>query len=147
MIDFSLKFSKQAAGALNMGLRPGSGAEKEPSGNALYIAEAAFNILEPSIRKHSTKYARSFSHWGVTEISRAEWKSIIDDWEKLKRSLLIANSLEEVSGIGALTGEGTNIFEDDFVAMRAGLINMIDELAVWLHAELRTYDRISVLGI
>ena len=144
MIDFSLGTAEQKARGLNIGLSPGVYAGKSSHQGALYVSESAFIFLESSIKRHSIKYAKPYSHWGITEISRQEWNYIISDWQQLKEDVAAATNAHELGvDLKELGREFNNGFEENKYA----LLTMIDQLIDWLHSTLRTHEQVSILGI
>ena len=147
MIDFSLRTEDQRVGALNMGLCPGVYAGKESRPSTLYVAESAFGFLEPSIRRHSPEYARGYSHWGVTEILRAEWQNIIQDWERLRSNIAAARTVQDVGRFCVMPKELEDEFKETFEVNKTGFLNLIDQLIDWLRTKLSTHGQVSVIGI
>jgi hypothetical protein len=130
-----------------MGLCPGVCRGKNETQDSIYVAELAFSFLEPSIRKHSPGYARSYSHWGTTVISRPEWGSIIQDWERLRTSIAAAKTIHEVASLCSMSEGLENEFEETFEGNKIGLLAMVDQLVDWLRSTLIAHDQVSVVGI
>jgi hypothetical protein len=146
MIDFTVRTADQQVGGLNMGLCPAECTGKERQ-EAIYIAECAFSFLEPSIRKSSPDYTRSYSHWGHTTISRAEWHVIIEDWARLRSNFSGATTIAEVAGFCSMSEKLKDEFNKAFEVNKIGVLSLIDQIVDWLHPKLIAYDHISVLGI
>lgn len=144
MIDFSLGTAGQKARGLNIALSPGKYADKSSQQHALYVSENAFIFLESSIKRHSPKYAKPYSHWGITEISRQEWNYIISDWQQLKKDVAAATNAHE---LGIDLKELGREFDNGFDENKSALLAMIDQVIHWLHLTLRTYEQVSILGI
>ena len=146
MIDFRLRTADRRIGGLNMGLCPGKVRGNETH-DSIYITELAFSFLEPTIRRHSVGYARSYSHWGITEISRPEWCSIIQDWEILKTNIGAAGTVHEFARVCSMSKGLEDEFEEAFEVNKSGLLDMVNELMNWLRLMLIAHDQVSVVGI
>lgn len=144
MIDFRLKTAGQKVGGLNVGLCPGQYEGKRSHQQTLYLTENTFSFVESTIRNYSPKYAKPYSHWGITEISRKEWENIIQGWSQLKRNIAMAKNAQDM-GINSKDLEKE--FSDDFEKNKAALLNMIEELSNWLLLMLKAHEEISILGI
>jgi hypothetical protein len=147
MLDFRIKILGQGAEGMNMGLCPGVYAGKESMQHAIFIAEVPFSFLESSIRRLSSRYARSYSHWGVTEIPRHEWFEIIVEWESLKTTVASVVTFEEISELFPMSEAVLDDFKNDFEENRRRLLSMIDQLLEWLRTTLSKHDSVSILGI
>jgi hypothetical protein len=146
MIDFRLKSANEKIGGQNIGLCPGAYAGKGSIHNSLYLTETAFRVLEPSVRSHSLAYGRPYSHWGITTITRSEWRKILLDWDKLKAGIAAATTPEQVGAFFS-SEKLKSEFQEEFEANKIGLLRMIDELNFWFRDELSSHDKISILGI
>lgn len=146
MIDFRLKSRNEKIGGQNIGLCPGGYPGKGSIQNSLYVTESAFRFLEPSVRSHSPAFGRAYSHWGITTITRAEWRKILLDWDTLKAGIAAANTPEQVGDFFS-SEKLKSEFREEFEANKIGLLRMIDELNSWFRDELSSNDKISILGI
>ncbi|HLJ86503.1 MAG TPA: hypothetical protein VKZ53_06750 [Candidatus Angelobacter sp.] len=147
MIAFNLKTGAQKHGGLNIGLCPGIYEGKQSREKCIYVSEAAFGFLEPDMRKHSSKFARPYSHWGITEISRDEWQAILRNWNLLRQEFAMANTIEEICHIHPVGLDRKDEFGNDFDRNKFALLKMIDELSDWVSVRLVENDQITVLGI
>jgi hypothetical protein len=145
MIDFVLK--KRRMGGLHIGLCAGKDARVGSQSDCVHLSEEAFSFLEPAIKRHSSQYARPYSHWGVTSVNREEWEKIIEDWYQLKERLTFSQTLMDLAAVAPLSPMLGKRFDADFFAHRTGLIRMIEETASWVREQLRNQDVISVLGV
>jgi hypothetical protein len=145
-MDFRLK--KRIAGrqGLNIGLCPGLYQRSQPWESRVYIAEDPFWFLEPGIKKHCARYA-GFAHWGVTAVSRDEWRMILVEWEQLREELDAAALTTDIEVLRDVMKETRGLFVRDFSRNKAKLSKMIGELIGWMRAELIDHDHVSILGI
>ena len=118
-MDFSLKTSSELTGSMVMELLPGPYDGRVNNDEAIFIGDEAFEFLEPSIRQFCPAFGE-YAHWGVTEVTRDQWKDILHDWEYVRDDL-------------------TKPHHDELAAM-------IQLICDWLHAVLENYDCVSVVG-
>ena len=90
-----------------------------------------------TIRKHSAAFSRSYSHWGITEIPRPEWLSILSDLERFQ---------SEISHVLGNAGQISPISKS-FCDNNPAAVAMICDLKRWIEATLASHDTISVLGV
>lgn len=87
------------------------------------------------------------SHWGVTEVTRDEWLSIIEDWHGIARSLEVAATSHDFAEPRVLFSYDSEDFSQNFEVSKASLLRLFDELIAWLRHALADHTSISILGI
>ena len=130
-----------------MALCPGTYAGTSSLQTSLYVEETAFSFLEPSIRKRSVAYARSYSHWGIMEIHREEWIDILQDWRQLGSNVTSTKTIQEFRSLCSVSERLAIEFNEAFEINKTNLLKMIDQLIDWCRSELRSHDQICVIGI
>lgn len=144
MTTFDLMSSRQSG--LMTELLPGSMTGHSASTGPIFVSEGAFGFLEPSVRKCCPRYTE-MSHWGVTEISRAEWDAIIKDWQVLAGELGRAPAASDFTRSRFVFSDVDQDFTEDFEAYRSGLMQLIHELSRWLENNLSSCQFIAIKGI
>lgn len=145
-MDFRLKERKPGRVGLNMGLLPGTYQGTESIPEVTYISEDVFWLLEVAIRKHCEALT-SYSHWGHTPISRAQWEAILVEWKNLAIAADLAKLPIQIPALRALPTHARREFLRDFRRNCAKLSKLILRLTLHVRDLLATCDEISVLGV
>jgi len=145
-MDFRLKKLRPGHAGMHLGLCSGLYRGTESLSNAINIAEDTFWFLEPGIKKNCPRYS-SMSHYGLTAISREEWFSILDEWDRLRDELVIASLTTDIPTLRSVPRYARREFVSDFPRNCAKLAKMIGQLSMWMRIELQLNEHVSVLGI
>ena len=130
-----------------MDLLPGRYTGAESFDQTIRIHENVFWFLEPAIKRHSPQYARPYTHWGVTAISRSEWEHILSEWETLVVTLdavVLPVNLKILQEVPRYTRKE---FIRSPLRNQRKLAALIARLIGWVRATLETYHEVSILGI
>ncbi len=130
-----------------MDLLPGRYTGAESFYHTIRVHEDVFWFLEPALKRHSAQYSRPYSHWGVTAISREEWGKILDEWEDLARLLETAVIPLELNVLRDVPKYARREFIRSLARNGRKLSRLIGRLAIWIRAELKTHEEVSILGI
>ena len=122
---------------------PGSYTEKHWQKDWVYLEEEVFLLLEPV----SMKIIPCFGGDSPNEISRSNWLLIIERFKTLKIILKNASSIADIRGNIRFSESFETVFFEHFDECRNAVIKLITDLTKWLDAQLKTHEKISVLGI
>jgi hypothetical protein len=145
MINFCLMTKDQVTSGLVIELSPYPvGALASPE--SVFVSEAAFGFLEPSIRKHCSRYTE-MSHWGITEVDREEWLAVIAEWNLVETDLAKAVAFEDYSRPRFLFSDVAGDFQEHFGSYREPLLALIAGLRSWFQGTLTSTASIAVKGV
>jgi len=129
------------------GLRMELSLAASSSESSVWVGEAAFGLLEPSVKEHCVGY-KEFSHWGVTEIRREEWSEIRKDWQGLAAALERATAASDYTGRACRwSSEASREFAENFSAVRSGLLQLISELSAWIEDAMESHQSVFLRGV
>ena len=110
---------------------------------AVYLADEVFELIEPAF----VKVLPGFGHYAPNEISRSNWELIIMEFQAVKETLVKASTPAEVREKLWLRGKYETLFFEHFDESRDAVLKLITELLAWLKVQLKTHEKVSVLGI
>ena len=146
-LNFRLKSGREGHGGLWMDLLPGRYLGAESFDQTIRVHEDVFWFLEPAIKKYSAQYARPYAHYGVTAISRAEWENILREWEDLTKLLETAVIPLDLKVLQEVPKHVRRDFIRSLIRNERKLSRLIGRLALWVRAEIKTHEEVSILGI
>ena len=92
-------------------------------------------------------YARPYSHYAQTAVSRQEWEKILLEWEDLVENLKAAIIPIELKILREIPRHVRRAFIHSFDRNRRKLGALAGRLVKWIRAELETQPEVSILGI
>jgi hypothetical protein len=145
VIDYQVWHSPMPG--LYMKLSAGNFAKGKTGAPTICVSENAFGFLEPSVAAACPAYRQPYNHWGATFIGSEYWTLILQSWDKIKQTLQVARSAEEVPDIGYIEAEVKKEFGKNFSECKIRLAELISQMSEWLRAVLLEFDGVSILGI
>jgi hypothetical protein len=134
----------QLDGRFYIELSPGRYAGTHWRDESVYIDDEVFGLLEIEICRQVGDY----DHWGVNEVSGAEWLEIINGWSALSVQLATATEFEQLYGhLGFLFAGSRDWFHTHFEQCSKQLAELIERLISWLQLELSRHDRVAIIGV
>ena len=130
-------------GSLYFEFVPGAYTGNHWQENAVYLSDEVFELIEPVF----TKVIPSFGRYSPNEISRGNWELIILEFQAVKETLVKASTPADIREKIWLYGKFETLFFEHFDDARFALLKLITELSAWLNIQLRTHEKVSVLGI
>src|SRR5690349_17257015 len=146
-MNFRVKPGKQGHRGLWIGLLPGRYIGPESFDQTVRVHEDVFWFFETSIKRHSAMYARPYSHYAQTAVSRQEWEKILREWEDLVENLKTAIIPIELKILREIPRHVRRVFIHSFDRNRRKLGALAGRLVKWIRAELETQPEVSILGI
>ena len=126
-------------------VQPGCYSGQFWSNDSVFFTDETFGLFSQVI----TKYAPSYSIWGVTEITADTWQLIVEELKQLGQFLSTYPPIDEIENHIAFVCEEDN--KKDFVnnqlELTAQLIETINMFASWIKDTCRTHLHITILGI
>lgn len=111
--------------------------------NAVYLSDEVFELIEPVF----VKVIPSFGRYSPNEISRSNWELIINEFQALKAALVKASTAADVREKIWISEKFETLFFEHFDDARFAVLKLITDLNAWLSVQLRTHEKVSVLGI
>lgn len=143
-LEFDLRLHvdpAQLCGTQFFELLPGPYGERVWVKGSRFIHEYAFALIE-GIFEHRVP---DYDHFSVVEVSRQQWKRILDDLAIL-RANLTSGTQPLTLPVGSLL-DVRPAFNQMLAENQRGLAQLISELAAWLHETLSEHEVISILGL
>ena len=130
-------------GTLYFEFAPGGFSANHWQESSVYLSDEVFELIESAF----VKVLPSFGRYSPNEISRSSWKLIIMELQALKETLVKASALADLREKMWLSKKFETLFFEHFDAARFAVLKLITDLNAWLDVQLRTHEKVSVLGI
>ncbi|MBM7691306.1 hypothetical protein JOC77_000711 [Peribacillus deserti] len=124
---------------------PGKYSGKDWVKGSLFFTDETFTFFSKAIEKHYKNY----SLWGISEINRDTWKLIVAELENLKLFLTNNPKAEDLNNqIEFLYLETTKkFFLGNLNQNLKDLVQVLDDLQLWITEKSKNNEYISILGV
>ena len=130
-------------GTLYFEFAPGGYTGNHWQENAVYLSEEVFELIEPVF----VKVIPSFGRYAPNEISRSNWELILMELQALKETLVKASTPADVGERMWISEKFETPFSERFDDARFAVLKLITDLHAWLDVQLKSHEKVSVLGI
>ena len=130
-------------GTLYFEFAPGGFSANHWQETSVYLADEVFELIEPVF----VKVIPNFAHYSFNEISRGDWELILMEFQALKETLVKASMPADIREKIWLYGKFETLFSEHFDDARCAVLKLVTDLYAWLDVQLRTHEKVSVLGI
>jgi hypothetical protein len=111
---------------------------------SLFIAEDAFEYVEPIVARH----VPSYDHYEVTDVDSGTWGRIVHDLKMASQRLESVRSDAQLEDVLGLPKRHTRTGSDALLKAKAAQIGkLLNDLCCWLLNQTRVREGVAIIGL